>query len=43
MGARIVAPVMAEDIVREWLAAPFDGGRHVARIEQIGEIEREEA
>jgi ribose 5-phosphate isomerase B len=42
MGARIVAPVMAEDIVREWLATPFDGGRHVARIEQITEIEREE-
>jgi ribose 5-phosphate isomerase B len=43
MGARIVAPVMAEDIVREWLATPFDGGRHVARVEQIGEIEREES
>jgi ribose 5-phosphate isomerase B len=42
LGARIVAPVMAEEIVREWLAAPFDGGRHVARIEQIAEIEREE-
>jgi ribose 5-phosphate isomerase B len=42
MGARIVAPVMAEEIVREWLATPFDGGRHVARIELIAEIEREE-
>ena len=42
MGARIVAPVMAEEIVREWLVTPFDGGRHVARIELIAEIEREE-
>ena len=42
MGARIVAPALAEEIVREWLATPFEGGRHVARIEQIARIEREE-
>jgi ribose 5-phosphate isomerase B len=40
MGARIVAPPLAEVIVREWLATGFDGGRHVARIEQITQIER---
>ena len=43
MGARIVAPALAEEIVREWLSTPFDGGRHVARIEQIAQIEREES
>ena len=42
MGARIVAPALAEEIVREWLAAPFDGGRHARRIEQIAQIERGE-
>jgi ribose 5-phosphate isomerase B len=42
MGARVVAPALAEEIVREWLATPFDGGRHVARIEQIAQIERGE-
>jgi ribose 5-phosphate isomerase B len=42
MGGRIVAPAMAEEIVRLWLATPFDGGRHARRIEQLGEIERGE-
>jgi len=41
MGARIVAPTLAEEIVRVWLATPFEGGRHSARIEQITQIERE--
>lgn len=42
MGARIVAPTLAREIVRVWLATPFEGGRHVARLEQIGAIERGE-
>ena len=42
MGARIVAPALAEEIVRVWLATRFDGGRHAARIEQISQIEQEE-
>ena len=42
MGAGIVAPALAEEIVREWLATPFDGGRHERRIEQIAQIERGE-
>ena len=41
MGARIVAPTLAIEIVRVWLATPFEGGRHVKRLEQISEIERE--
>ena len=43
MGGRIVAPALAREIVRVWLATPFEGGRHVRRLEQIAEIEREEA
>jgi len=42
MGARVIAPTYAKEIVRLWLATPFEGGRHVARIEQIAMIERGE-
>jgi ribose 5-phosphate isomerase B len=42
LGARIVAPTLAEEIVNVWLATPFEGGRHVHRLEQISEIEHEE-
>lgn len=42
MGGRVVAAAYAQEIVREWLATPFDGGRHERRIEQIARIERGE-
>jgi len=42
MGARVIAAPYAREIVTAWLATPFDGGRHVPRIEQIAAIEREE-
>ncbi len=42
MGARIIAPTYAKEIVRVWLDTPFAGGRHVPRIEQIAMIERGE-
>jgi ribose 5-phosphate isomerase B len=42
MGARVIAPTYAREIVSVWLATPFEGGRHVPRIEQIAVIEREE-
>ncbi len=42
IGARIVAPTLAKEIVRVWLATAFDGGRHLKRLEQITEIERGE-
>jgi ribose 5-phosphate isomerase B len=43
MGARIVAPELAREILEVWLDTAFDGGRHERRIEQIEEIERDEA
>ena len=43
MGARIVASTLAREILKTWLAAPFEGERHERRIDQITEIEREEA
>ncbi len=42
MGGRIVAVPLAQEIVRVWLATPFEGGRHARRLEQVGEIERGE-
>lgn len=42
MGGRIVAVALAQEIVRLWLATPFEGGRHARRLEQVAEIERGE-
>ena len=42
MGGRIVAVQLATEIATLWLATPFEGGRHEARIRQLGEIERGE-
>ena len=43
MGARIVAPTLAEEITRIFLETAFAGGRHARRIEEIATIEAEEA
>jgi ribose 5-phosphate isomerase B len=43
MGARVVAPALAREILELWLQAGFEGGRHERRVRQIEEIEREEA
>jgi ribose 5-phosphate isomerase B len=42
IGGRIVAPGLADEIVKLWLSTPFEGGRHQRRVDQISEIEREE-
>ncbi len=42
MGARVIAPTYAREIVRTWLETPFEGGRHVKRLDQIAQIERGE-
>jgi len=41
MGGRVVGFGLADEIVRKWLTTEFEGGRHVRRLEQIAEIERE--
>jgi ribose 5-phosphate isomerase B len=43
IGARIVAAELADEITRVFLSTSFDGGRHVRRLEEITEIENEEA
>jgi ribose 5-phosphate isomerase B len=42
IGARIVGVGLAEEIVGTWFATEFEGGRHVRRLDQITEIEREQ-
>ena len=43
MGARVVAEAMAKEITSVFLATPFAGGRHEARIEEVARIEAEES
>jgi ribose 5-phosphate isomerase B len=41
LGARIVGSEVAREIVRTFLTTPFEGGRHIPRIEKISRYERE--
>ena len=43
LGAKVVAPDLAERILATWLATPFKGGRHRQRVEQIAALERGES
>jgi ribose 5-phosphate isomerase B len=40
MGGRIVAPGLADEILKLWLTTDFEGGRHTRRLEQIAELEK---
>ena len=40
LGARLLTQSQAEDVLRTWLATPFGGGRHQARIQKILDIEQ---
>ncbi len=39
-GARVVGDEMAKMIVKEWLDAKYEGGRHQRRVDMVMEIER---
>jgi ribose 5-phosphate isomerase B len=41
LGARIVGAEVAKEIVRTFLITPFEGGRHIPRIEKISRYERQ--
>ncbi len=43
LGARTLAPDRALAIVRAWLEAQFEGGRHAQRVAGIKEIEKQNA
>jgi ribose 5-phosphate isomerase B len=40
LGARLLTESQAEEVLRTWMATPFAGGRHQARIDKITAIER---
>jgi ribose 5-phosphate isomerase B len=39
LGAKLLAPEAAREIVALWLATPFAGGRHQRRVDKIRDIE----
>lgn len=40
MGQRVIGFGLAKDIVKVWLEAEFQGGRHARRVDKIGLIEQ---
>lgn len=43
MGARVVGEGLAEEILATFLATEFEGGRHQRRVDQLADIEEQEA
>jgi ribose 5-phosphate isomerase B len=43
MGAKVIAPDLAERILAVWLETRFKGGRHQLRVDQISALERGES
>ena len=41
LGSRVVGPEVAKMIVKAWLDAEFEGGRHASRLEMISKMEAE--
>jgi ribose 5-phosphate isomerase B len=40
LGAGLIGPNLARQIVKTWLETPFGGGRHARRVDKIMDIER---
>ena len=40
LGGRLLTPTLGEEVLRIWLATPYGGGRHAARLRKITEIEK---
>lgn len=39
MGGRLIGDALAEEIVKTWLETPFEGGRHLERLETFDAIQ----
>lgn len=42
VGAKVVTPMIAKELLGVWLSTPFKGGRHQDRLDQIARLERGE-
>lgn len=42
MGAKVLSPEYAEELLDLWLRTPFKGGRHQQRLDQLAALERGE-
>ena len=42
MGARVIGPGLAQDIVSAWMGSKFAGGRHAVRVGKISAYESEQ-
>jgi len=40
LGARLLTQTQVEEVLRTWIATPFAGGRHQARVQKIMDIEQ---
>jgi ribose 5-phosphate isomerase B len=38
LGAGLIGPALAGQIVKSWLATDFGGGRHARRVDKIDDI-----
>jgi ribose 5-phosphate isomerase B len=43
LGARVIGPELAREVVRSWLAARYEGGRHDRRLEKLRAVEEKYA
>lgn len=43
LGARVIGPSVAEDIIEAFIQTPFEGGRHQRRVDQTMAIEAEQS
>jgi ribose 5-phosphate isomerase B len=43
LGSRVIGPELARMIIKAWLEAEFEGGRHASRLEIISQLEAERA
>lgn len=39
LGGRVIGDMLALEIVKAWLETPFDGGRHLRRLEKFDRID----
>lgn len=42
LGAKVLSPELAEDVLATWLTTPFKGGVHQGRLDMIAALERGE-